>query len=1046
MSTKLNNITTQYRKFNASQALTEGQLNEFIDYFEDQDRLSRTRLSGVGIVCGFKSTFDLEGKDTINITQGAGVTTDGDLITLRKNIDSTKEVSIDLESKDYTYSREFIDNKVNYPHFFSGGVQMSLLELFTTEEYEALLQDGASSDDFTPIVDLTGVENKVMVLYLESYSNEDTPCEDADCDNNGAEQVSDLKVLLAEREDVDKYIIDGDRKDSVYSLYNDYEELYDNLKDIEAPRVIINPSITTEQGLKSKFYSTVNTPDVITGLVDGFNAIASTFSVDLNLNGQTLNAKLDQILNSTSDDYQYRYDFLKDLVDTYNEIRGLILHLKSICCPDIASFSKHLLLGPVGAPLNLGDHTEYRHDFYNSPINTNADENQQRLLLLANRFVQKVNDFQSFSGSIKITPSNENVTLGKKAIPFYYDLNQNLLSKWNFERTQTGKEGYNLSYHTGSLSLAAFVQNPLLYNIDDYDFYRIEGHLGMPYKIALQNINDLKSTYGLAFDVVPVVLKKGVNASDTRKAIYDKVIDVSAVANVKTSALAQEVLYVGDLRKQLSSISKNVSNRSLNTLSTLHDISLLDTKLSQLNDVAFAPSESGVSVVKQDPKEKDVVPELLSDVLERNSGLEHFAGVPKGGTFYLICESDENNEVIADFAVPYLCCSKKDPVFLVLPATDLCQNDAKIPITILPLDGEVKAYVGNNEVTGVIKSGGQNYFDPSLIGSQYYEQAITFTVNDDPVDTEIIVHAQPNVTVTTGEVVYSEDVNNPYVTVKFNIVPNVGTLTGLKYRWDFDDNSPVETVNATAEVTHTYQLTAGVQDIFNPKLTVINSNDCSTEYTVEPLTLKLAINKNTKINIYFDSSGSMNSSLSPLTVMRDTLLKNRLLPLYGNDVAAYDANVKVISDSSERTFNTLNLFGQAAPEGNMIAMVFQDEAQPVYHTSSSVTPLTDKYISDVQALKSRIQNNFGTGNSNYYRGIIFQVEGTGPSQVKFKSFLESVNVHGTNPNPAYSQHNLSTEAENGKIRFEYGVTNGGTPSYYLDLIVQALQNLGYSIP
>ena len=53
MNTKLDNITTQYRKFNVNQALTEGQLNEFIDYFEDQDRLSRTRLNGVGVGCGF---------------------------------------------------------------------------------------------------------------------------------------------------------------------------------------------------------------------------------------------------------------------------------------------------------------------------------------------------------------------------------------------------------------------------------------------------------------------------------------------------------------------------------------------------------------------------------------------------------------------------------------------------------------------------------------------------------------------------------------------------------------------------------------------------------------------------------------------------------------------------------------------------------------------------------------------------------------------------------------------------------------------------------
>jgi hypothetical protein len=103
MNTKLDNVTTQYRKFNENQALTEGQLNEFIDYFEDQDRLSRTRLSGVGLACGFESVYlapisipraelsmeelpqiqklDLVDYDGVVITQGVGVTADLDMIT-----------------------------------------------------------------------------------------------------------------------------------------------------------------------------------------------------------------------------------------------------------------------------------------------------------------------------------------------------------------------------------------------------------------------------------------------------------------------------------------------------------------------------------------------------------------------------------------------------------------------------------------------------------------------------------------------------------------------------------------------------------------------------------------------------------------------------------------------------------------------------------------------------------------------------------------------------------------------------------------------------
>ena len=47
MSAKLSTITTQYRRFTKNQVLTEGNLNEVVDFFDDQDRLSRIYLSGV---------------------------------------------------------------------------------------------------------------------------------------------------------------------------------------------------------------------------------------------------------------------------------------------------------------------------------------------------------------------------------------------------------------------------------------------------------------------------------------------------------------------------------------------------------------------------------------------------------------------------------------------------------------------------------------------------------------------------------------------------------------------------------------------------------------------------------------------------------------------------------------------------------------------------------------------------------------------------------------------------------------------------------------
>ena len=836
MNTKLENVTTQYRKFNDNQALTEGQLNEFIDYFEDQDRLSRTRLSGVGVVCGFRSTYidvilqpeaTLEKKpgvvelDTIAITQGSGVTTDGDLITLRQKGATSSEVTIDFGVKNYKYYREYID-EIGYKHFRIGGQQVPLLEVITQQEYDDL---GRNTAGFKLLTDFRKtIHNKVIILYLESYSNDENPCQDADCDHAGSEQVSDLKVLLADSSSVLELMKNGDAKDSIYTAHNMYEKLFDGLPKIEAKRVLLDSTIKEASALKKRFQDAMNS---VVQLSDGFNAIAGTFGISMNLGGQTLLDKLNFLLDgrgSRFDHYQYRYDLLKDLIDTYNEIKGLLLHLDAECCPSITSFPKHLLLGAVGAKLELGDRTDFRHGFYNSPVTTNDDENYERIVMLANRFVQKINGFQSYVGAVKITPSNSNVRLGEKAIPYYYNVDKPLLTQWNFEKTKTDREKYNLSYHTANLAVDDFIQDPLNYNIDNNDFYRVEGHLGLPYKTALQNINDLKAKYGLAFDVIALVLQKEEKSGGE-------------------TPPKEKTVSIDDLRKQLVSISSDISNRKVDAQNTLFNISKLDEKLRLLNKAEFSKegSEEGITVVRQDPKKDDVVSELLSEFLERKSGLEHKAGVEPGGTIALIYHNETNNQVLADFSLPYLCCSKKEPVFLILPNNKLCQKDDRIAMTVVPENGEVKAFVNGVLVPAITQSGGQSFFNPGLVTSNYLGQTIKFTVNDDSVEAQMIVHKNPEITsVAAGAVTFetpttSPNTTNPDAKVEFNVV---GNFTGLTFTWNFDDGSQIIQNEAPAtKKTHVYKLIAGQEDTFNPTLTVTNSNGCSTVYRLAPLKL-----------------------------------------------------------------------------------------------------------------------------------------------------------------------------------------------------------------
>src|SRR2546423_14089453 len=75
----LDQITTGYTVFEENQVLTDKQLNSVADYFDDQTRLTRVQLLGVGIVCGLRPSVL---NDLVRLSKGVGVTTDGDLLSL----------------------------------------------------------------------------------------------------------------------------------------------------------------------------------------------------------------------------------------------------------------------------------------------------------------------------------------------------------------------------------------------------------------------------------------------------------------------------------------------------------------------------------------------------------------------------------------------------------------------------------------------------------------------------------------------------------------------------------------------------------------------------------------------------------------------------------------------------------------------------------------------------------------------------------------------------------------------------------------------------
>lgn len=491
MAPKLQEIRTQYHTFVDDQVLTAGQLNGFIHYFDHQERLSRVLLTGVGIICGLAITE--VSKNGITLTQGVGITTDGDLLTLREPVGGGTRKNIHLTDLTFTHYRKFDDKSAQYPFFIREGAPMELWELLPNE-----------TDGSQPLEDLTDIEEMCLLLYMESYQNEGDLCTVIDCDNQGVESVQRLRVLLVSAKDA-LFIA---RQDTIFSKFSGKQKL-DSLPELTLRRVVLSPVNTTSYDLiKREYYKAINADGVLQELSEGVSSLYSNFSTLLALEAEK--ARFDAFPESLKKligftfaampvDFQYRYDALKDLVTCWNEIREALLSLWHECFPDIFSFPKHLLLGSLKREKTEAN--QLRHSFYPSPALSSGKNIQQHCRSLIQRFFQMVEKYQVTPGEIRITPSHLPVKNGACAVPFYYRLDDELLKVWNG----------HMSYHREKLPNNLRLQDPLSYDIDPYNFFRIEGHQGKNYKEALTKIVETRDRYGLAFDVKMLSLNQSAD-------------------------------------------------------------------------------------------------------------------------------------------------------------------------------------------------------------------------------------------------------------------------------------------------------------------------------------------------------------------------------------------------------------------------------------------------------------------------------------------------------------------------------------------------------
>lgn len=198
------------------------------------------------------------------------------------------------------------------------------------------------------------------------------------------------------------------------------------------------------------------------------------------------------------------------------------------------------------------------------------------------------------------------------------------------------------------------------------------------------------------------------------------------------------------------------------------------------------------------------------------------------------------------------------------------------------------------------------------------------------------------------------------------------------------------------------------------------------------------------IMMHVDGSGSILNTRKQLDTMKETILKDALLPYYNNDENLYNNRVTIVSNSGERT---LKFFTEAAKKKNVLAIAFQDEAQPAYHLPNFNKKPEDHYVEDITKLKSSLNEHTGV-----YRGVMFQVDRGKTFAKSFKEFVGNAfkgkgYLSENSLKKYYRDNNLNHIKNKDGIVFsdEYHTKDSGDPQYYLNLIFEASKKIGLEL-
>lgn len=558
---------SDYPKFVADQVLTSDNLNDLFGYLDEQGRMTRTNLIGMGIVCGLQVKTAADGS-SITITKGVGVTSSGYLVSVPE-VTYTKRTSEVFDAVKCEYYNKFVDI----------GTKLQKFDLWE-------LKQEAESNGTTALTKpfLTAGE-KIVLIFVELLEENNKNCDPDSCDDKGINVTVNFRPLLIEKAHVAGLVSGtGGGTDPWLTLPEitmkrfDVEAtpIYECLNIFDAYRKILNNTfLAGTQTALSQAYNTLSPILADEFPSNPFSTLAADFEF-LN-DGSISTSQLIAI--------QYYYDLFSDILLAYSEFRKKGIEFIGVCCPDDI-FPRHLLLD-LAIPDATKDTSSYRHYFIPSPLFHEQQKTVSELKVLFKKLVLLIQKFsipsmavlggnKKVDANIRITPSVlANIPLSAKSIPYYYPIQNatdTLLKNWSPGRLMQKNTNRNLSYHAINYNAVHDdIRNPLAYDLEPYNFLRVEGHIGKPWRHVVKNILDIRNRNRLPFELV--ALSADITAITAFIKELGKLLTQGNTNSQSTlEALTGSSCHFNDLELLYGSITSELSIKLSNEMKFFYDL------------------------------------------------------------------------------------------------------------------------------------------------------------------------------------------------------------------------------------------------------------------------------------------------------------------------------------------------------------------------------------------------------------------------------------------------------------------------------------------